>query len=241
MPFTFAHPAIVLPFIKRKYFSATALIAGSMAPDMEYFLKMKAGGVYGHTFWGMFYFDLPITILMAFSFHVIIKDELIRNLPAFLSRRFFELKMFNFKIYFINHYFIFLLSALLGISSHLIWDSFTHNHGFMVKQLVVMQTTFIPFDGVRYPIWYVLQNISTAIGLIVIAVFVLSIKPSGNYEKAKISYWLLLTIIALAIYFIRYFSGSEMNFGSRIVSMVASILAALMIVSLVLRFRQTRR
>ncbi len=39
MPFTFAHPAAVLPFMKKqsKYISVTALILGSMAPDFEYF------------------------------------------------------------------------------------------------------------------------------------------------------------------------------------------------------------
>ena len=42
MPFTFAHPAIVLPFYKKpKFFSMTTLIIGSMSPDFEYFLRMK--------------------------------------------------------------------------------------------------------------------------------------------------------------------------------------------------------
>ncbi|SEF46838.1 protein of unknown function [Flavobacterium urumqiense] len=41
MPFTFSHPAIILPFLKNKKLSATALIIGSMSPDFEYFFRMK--------------------------------------------------------------------------------------------------------------------------------------------------------------------------------------------------------
>ena len=39
MPFTFAHPAAVLPFAKKhsSYISVTALILGSMAPDFPIF------------------------------------------------------------------------------------------------------------------------------------------------------------------------------------------------------------
>lgn len=42
MPFTFAHPATVLPFAKKhsKHISVTALILGSMAPDFEYFCTL---------------------------------------------------------------------------------------------------------------------------------------------------------------------------------------------------------
>ena len=38
MPFTFSHPAIILPLAKinAKYISLTALVAGSMAPDSDF-------------------------------------------------------------------------------------------------------------------------------------------------------------------------------------------------------------
>ena len=50
MPFTFAHPAIVLPFYKKpKFFSMTTLIIGSMSPDFEYFLRVKIKSDMSHT------------------------------------------------------------------------------------------------------------------------------------------------------------------------------------------------
>jgi hypothetical protein len=42
MPFTFAHPAIVLPLkhLPKRWYSLTGLIIGSMTPDFEYFIRM---------------------------------------------------------------------------------------------------------------------------------------------------------------------------------------------------------
>ena len=57
MPFTFSHPAIILPLKKlpKKYISMTGLIVGSIAPDFEYFLRMKSK--YSHTMSGILWYD----------------------------------------------------------------------------------------------------------------------------------------------------------------------------------------
>ncbi|KFN01337.1 hypothetical protein DJ93_1011 [Bacillus clarus] len=62
MPFTFAHPAAVIPFCKKQspYISVTALVLGSMAPDFEYFLHFRPYGSIGYTRLGFFYFNLPL-------------------------------------------------------------------------------------------------------------------------------------------------------------------------------------
>ncbi len=71
MPFTFSHPAIVLPFglIGQRYFSMTALIIGSMTPDFEYFLRLRVRSDFSHTLFGVFWFDLPLGIVLCFVFH----------------------------------------------------------------------------------------------------------------------------------------------------------------------------
>lgn len=82
MPFTFCHPAIILPLTKisRNRLSATGLIIGSMSPDFEYFIKMRLESVHGHSFSGLFYFNLPLTLLLVFVFHLLVRDALILNL-----------------------------------------------------------------------------------------------------------------------------------------------------------------
>jgi hypothetical protein len=90
MPFTFSHPAIVLPFafLPRKWFSLTGLVIGSLIPDFEYFLRMRIKSNYSHTIDGLFWFDLPLGIILGYIFHYLVRDSLLNNLPIFLKSRF---------------------------------------------------------------------------------------------------------------------------------------------------------
>src|SRR5690348_10905787 len=110
MPFTLSHTAAVLPFLKSRYFSATGLIAGAMAPDFEYFIRMNIQGIYGHIFWGLFYFDLPVSFAIALLFHLVAKKNLIDNLPYFFQSRFHEVREFDFVRYLKDHKMIFIVS-----------------------------------------------------------------------------------------------------------------------------------
>jgi hypothetical protein len=89
MPFTFSHPALILRLTRlpKRWVSATGLVLGSIIPDLEKFLKMNDGNTFSHTFPGMFWFDLPLAILLSFVFHRAVRDSLIDNLPAFLQAR----------------------------------------------------------------------------------------------------------------------------------------------------------
>src|SRR3954469_13296912 len=102
MPFTFAHPAIVLPLINknRKFFSATGLVIGSIIPDFEAFIRLNVNKPYSHTWLGMFWFDLPLGLIAAFVFHDLVRDPLIRNLPGFLGDKFARFIHFQWNRYF---------------------------------------------------------------------------------------------------------------------------------------------
>ena len=93
MPFTFSHPAIILPFryLPVKWFSFTGLVIGSLTPDFEYFIRMKVQSIYSHTLLGIFWFDLPLAILLAFLFHSLVRDTLFFNLPKTFNPEFWFL------------------------------------------------------------------------------------------------------------------------------------------------------
>src|SRR6187549_1453109 len=131
MPFTPAHTAIVLPFIKlnRRFFSATGLIVGSVTPDFEYFFKMSVSGEHSHTIPGLFYFDLPVGFFLALVFHEVVKKRFIRNLPSGLQTRLQPLGSIDFVQYIRSNTFVFIFSVLLGSASHILWDAFTHYNG----------------------------------------------------------------------------------------------------------------
>ena len=53
-----------------------------MVPDFEYFIRMNVKGIYGHTFWGLFYFDIPVALLIAVEVLLLlfIRDNLTLNI-----------------------------------------------------------------------------------------------------------------------------------------------------------------
>jgi hypothetical protein len=241
MPFTPAHSAIILPFIRSMYFSATGLIAGSMSPDFEYFFKMSVNSVHSHTVAGLLYFDLPVTILISLVFHLVVKKNLIYNLPLFLQKKFQALLEVDFIKYIREHAWIFVLSALLGAASHIFWDSFTHNNSFFVRTLPFYEGTHVPWEGVKYPLWYALQHISTAVGLTIVVVFILSMRSwqVHSYSRQKFLYWFTLATITIFVTWVRFVLrpiGSDI--GNLIVSIISGLLLALVCCGFI-KFKRT--
>lgn len=73
MPFTLAHPAIILPLQRYKQLPLSALIAGSIDPDFHYLLQMGLSGRYSHSIEGIFSVSLPIALVLFVMFHWCIK------------------------------------------------------------------------------------------------------------------------------------------------------------------------
>ena len=128
MPFTFSHPAVVLPatYLDKKYYCLSALIIGSMTPDFEYFIRMRDFSKYSHTWTGLFWFDIPLGLALLFLFHNVVRNTLIQYLPFSLNVRFSVFENFNWNNYFRQNRIVVLISLVAGITSHLLWDSFTH-------------------------------------------------------------------------------------------------------------------
>jgi Domain of unknown function (DUF4184) len=213
MPFTPAHTAIVLPFLRinPERVSATALVLGSVAPDFEYFLKMSVNGQHSHTFFGIFYFDIPVTIVLAFVFHEVVKKNLIANLPAFFQYRFQPLLQLDFKEHFKRYYWVVVISAGIGSFSHIFWDAFTHNDGFFAQRISLYKHVVVPFDGVRYPLFYGLQHISTYVGLTIVMTYIFLLKPDKNAKvfNPLIQYWILFILISSLVIFLRFFFDNK--------------------------------
>ena len=228
MPFTPGHPAIILPFVRSRFVSATGLVIGSMSPDFEYFFRMSVMGIHGHTKAGLFYFDIPVTAFLALVFHLIVKKNLIGNLPGFLQRRFQDTLNLDFLAYLRAHWGIFLLSAMMGAASHILWDSFTHDNRFFVRLFSqVYDNTYVLFRGANYPLFYVLQQISTAIGLGVVGLYIVFKEPlhMAKISIPRIGYWLLVIVIALIILRLRFFiQPFDYHLGNVVVSAITGIM-----------------
>jgi len=232
MPFTFSHPALVLPlkFLPRHWFSMSGLIIGSLTPDFEYFIRMRIQSDYSHTIGGLFWFDMPLGIIITFIFHDIVRDSLFDNLPIFLKSKFAPFKQFNWNQYFKTHWGIVLFSILIGAFSHIFWDSFTHEQGYFVKTIPILSQT-IELFGRQIPILKIIQHTSTLLGGLVIAIFILKLpKDENSNRKINRNYWVIFIASTIIIVAIRLMTGLDYKlYGHVIVTGISAGLISLIV------------
>lgn len=143
--------------------SWTALLIGSMVPDLEYFIWLSAGAYNSHSFSGIFLFNLPMTFILTFLWHHTLSKAILPRLH-FLNKAFKIEYCDDFAGWVKKNFLLFLISATVGIVSHLIWDSFCHANGFMVHKIpFLLSFTDIGGNSIRncYIVWY----LSTLVGL----------------------------------------------------------------------------
>ena len=237
MPFTLSHSAAVLPLLRSRRLSATGLIIGTMSPDFEYFLRMNVQGIYGHTVPGIFYFDIPVALIAAFVFHGIIKKNLVDQLPLFLQKRFQEVRNFNFFEYIRDHKTVFVLSVIIGAVTHIIWDAFTHGQQYFVLALpAIYEGRTVPFMGVNYPLWYALQYMSTIVGGLFVAGYVLLMKPAaGIFNRPRIIYWVLLFLMISVILVTRmqFYNSPDEKYVVIVITIISSFCIGITILGFV--------
>ena len=158
MPFTFVHTAAALP-LRGKRLVPSALIVGTMAPDFEYFLRFSPGGGFGHTFAGAFLLSLPLALLVLWIFHAIVKAPLIRLFPEGIRMR-LGAQMGRFSFGGMKRFLLIVISLLIGIATHIVWDSFTHQYTWLSDHWPLLrQTVHLPVLG-WLPLYKILQYIS---------------------------------------------------------------------------------
>ena len=168
MPCTFSHPAAVLPL--RRFcpglLDFTALVIGSITPDLGYYTHTFAAATFAHTLTGSAVICLPSGIMLYFLFlwarepvchilpapHMQALLPLCRKTPPFLPMRWLSVS----------------ISVILGAWTHILWDSFTHPTGWFVQRIAFLRE---PLPGVETDIrgYYVLQQLSTLAGAGIIA------------------------------------------------------------------------
>jgi len=203
MPFTFCHPAIILPLAKSKKLSTSALIIGSTAPDFEYFIRMDMVRSHSHDFWAIFYFNLPLTILLYIIFQFIVKTPLINNSTSFFYKRFNRLLASESNLFTLKNIGRVIISACIGIFSHLLWDSFTHKEGFFEGQLPFLLESF-HFINKDVVVFKFLQTWSSIIGGLYILFFIYKMPIQVMKHKANfLKFWAIAFSVSLAVILLR--------------------------------------
>ncbi|MBB5634968.1 hypothetical protein HDE68_000853 [Pedobacter cryoconitis] len=208
MPFTLAHPAIIMPLCryKTRFISVTGLIVGSMVPDFEFFLKMKTGPNIGHHFWGIFIFDLPVALIICFVYHNLLRDTFFAHLPNWFRIRFNRYAEFKWNTYALSNKLVLITSILVGIFSHFIWDAFTHDDGFFVQQHPFFNNQ-ISVSNHDVPVYQMLQVFFSFWGLWIMCRVIADMpQHPQNFEdlyQSNLKYWFYISLVGLLILTIR--------------------------------------
>jgi Domain of unknown function (DUF4184) len=127
MPFTASHPAAVLA-LARWGLPGSALVIGSIAPDMPYMLPIPPAGHFTHTPLGLITADLAIGIAGFVLWQALFSPAIVAIAPRALRGRLPDGVPAGLPFHFARWDRIarILAAVLLGAATHLLWDSFTH-------------------------------------------------------------------------------------------------------------------
>jgi hypothetical protein len=166
MPFTLAHPALVVPLARRfpHQLVFPALVIGSMAPDFEFFVYLRTARTIGHDLDGIVLMCVPSGLLALWLFEHLAKRPMVLLLPRPLRRRLLPLsEPVRFRPP--EQLLRIVISLEIGALSHLAWDSLTHADGWAAG---MMPDLAMPL-GWGLTGCVVLQYASTALGIALLA------------------------------------------------------------------------
>jgi hypothetical protein len=237
MPLCFAHPAAVIPInsINKRWFSLSGLVMGSITPDFEYFARMKGVSMFSHTWSGLFWFDMPLALLLMVFYNDLIKNNMIDHLPQNINRHLSAYKNADWP-YFKYNWPKIALSVFIGAATHIFWDSFTHKGGFFVERISFLNSS-VSLAGHQVFVYSILQQLSTVLGIGFLA-WVITKLPKGEITSDKNIglFWGLVAGFMVITVVIRLFTGLRItDVGDVLVTFVTGFLIGLIITSCVVR------
>src|SRR4051794_37548860 len=134
-----------------------------MTPDFEYLLRLAPRGSFGHTPAGLVVFCLPVGLLVWTVYQQLVRPASLTLLPAGLRDAVAPLNAGILSV---------AAAILIGAASHPLWDSFTHGHGWGVRQVPALATP-LHAQGRTVPLFKLLQHASTVLGLLVVTCWAL--------------------------------------------------------------------
>ncbi|HYL02357.1 MAG TPA: DUF4184 family protein [Steroidobacteraceae bacterium] len=185
MPFTLAHPAAVLPLRHLRYLRTAPLVIGAVTPDLPYYVPARLSGHLthdSHSAAGSLLIDLPLG-LVVLGCAFLLRRPLTVLLPG--RARWLCLNALEpFRRSALAWAFA-PLAVLAGIWSHLLWDSFTHTDGWMVKRMALLRST-VSIGWYSGEVCHLLQYLSSAAGLAILALWYARLRaPAPELRRGR--------------------------------------------------------
>lgn len=190
MPLTLSHPAAVLP-LRGLGLPVTALVVGSMVPDVPLFLGWPRGYAVTHSLVGVVTVDPVLTVVAVAIWFGVVRDVLVDLSPAALRSRLVPHVRLTTRQWLLAP-----LAAALGALTHVLWDTFTHPGRWGVGQIGWLQADHAGLPGAKWA-----QYVSGIVGLAVvcwsIATYLRSLPPIR--APGPRSRWATVVVAAIVV------------------------------------------
>jgi hypothetical protein len=202
MPWTFAHPAAVLPirrFSGPGRLSFAALVIGSMSPDFLYYVGRFDLANFTHTPIGVLLVCLPAG-LFVLSVAQWLREPIAQILPQ--PHREVLLAHSALPLFTLRSLGLAAASLLLGAATHVLWDAFTHEGRFFVTHIEFLRVSlFVAFNR-EFHVFNIIQHASTVLGVTLLAgAYYRHARRFGSFTAlttADLRRYSVLVVIALA-------------------------------------------
>ncbi len=155
MPLAPAHPAAVLP-LRWLRLPTSAMVVGSVSPDAPVYLPVGVEYATSHSLRG-----LPVVTVIGLSvlwiWSVLVRDAVVDATP-YLRHRLPARTRLDRRAWLLAP-----VAVALGAATHVLWDSTTHDWGFVVHGVGILDDDLGPL-----PIYRWLQDTSTVLGSLIV-------------------------------------------------------------------------
>ncbi len=157
MPLAPAHPAVVLP-LQRLGLALSTLVVGAVAPDMPVYLPVGVSYATTHSWQG-----LPVVVviglILLWVWAALLRDAVVDLTPWLRRRAPAQARLYR------RAWLLAPLAVAVGAGTHVLWDSATHDWGFIVREVSFLR------EGSPVPLYRWLQHVSTVVGSVVVAAY----------------------------------------------------------------------
>lgn len=194
MPFTLSHVAAVLPGLTLRaslWPAVPALVVGSMAPDLPYYLPLGMTREQSHSFVGAFGVTV-VAVLIALLWDHVLARPARAFAPAGWRARLHEVpvrtRLCDLPLA--------VVAAYVGVLSHLALDAPTHGDGALTMRWALLRQIVA---GV--PVWSWLMLLTSAAGLVLLAAAVVRVlrRPARPVVPSAWGLWPLVLIGAAGL------------------------------------------
>ncbi|MCM0673180.1 DUF4184 family protein [Micromonospora phytophila] len=164
MPFTGSHVAAVLPLTRSAWLVPSALVIGSMVPDLPYYVPLPVEATLTHSLAGVLGVDVVLGLVAVALWHGLLARFLIAISPVRLrdrlppparrrSRPAVRVAMV-------------VVSLVVGAATHVVWDSFTHDGMWGTAHIGWLAESHLGTAGYRWA-----QRVSGVVGAAAVVVW----------------------------------------------------------------------